>query len=660
MLLLVCGCAPGGLWSLVIPEQRNLEIRDITQLPRANIPAVPPPPTVDDPKSNAVPQELSLDEAIRIALANTKVVRVLAGSTAVSSGQTIYDPAISNTQIDKARGVFDPNLNIKNIWHRTESPTAFADFTTPFGVSIIGPRTDEYDLSVGVSKKNVLGGTLGFDFADTHSRFQTILPGLFTLNPQNVTNSTLSYTQPLMQGAGIAANMAPIVIARLNTERSYFQYKDAMQDMVRGVIEAYWAVVFARTDVWAKKQQAEQNEAAFKRAEARAGVGLVSSADVAQARTALYNSRVALLTAQANQLQQEAALRNILGLPPTVPERFVPTSAPSTVRIDPNWEEVIRLAEDRRPDLIELKLIIEADQQSLLIAKNQALPKVDATMFYRWNGLEGETPSGARIGTASGQFTDWTLGVNFSVPLGLRAARADLRNAELLLMRDRANLDQGLHSALHILAGNMRNLAQFSDQYALLKESRASAKDNLDKQQADYRNGRTILLNVLQAISDWGTAVSAEAQALSQYNTELANLERQTGTILETHGVFFFEERYRSIGPLGRAWHRRPYPLDVVPGPNANRYPVGHEPADKGLEMNPPADPLKMPPPAPVPPRQPPPAPTAPVPPPLQGALPRATLLPPAEGVAPSFRKDQARRLKPGALPGIIVPVEEY
>ena len=38
----------------------------------------------------------------------------------------------------------------------------------------------------------------------------------------------------------------------------YFQFKDSMQEQVRGVIDAYWSLVAARTDVWARRQQVEQ------------------------------------------------------------------------------------------------------------------------------------------------------------------------------------------------------------------------------------------------------------------------------------------------------------------------------------------------------------------------------------------------------------------
>jgi hypothetical protein len=169
--------------------------------------------------------------------------------------------------------------------------------------------------------------------------------------------------------------------------------------------------------------------------------------------------------------------------------------------------------------------------------------------------------------------------------------------------RDQANLDQGLHNMLHTLAGSLRNLAQYHEQYRAYQDVRAAARVNLEQQVAEFRTGRGIYLNVLQAITDWGNAVSSEAQALSQYNIELANLERVTGTILETHGVHLFEERYASIGPLGRLAHPRLYPEAAVPGPNAPRYPVSTESAEKALEAEMPS--LQPPPvlPRPEPPR---------------------------------------------------------
>ena len=84
------------------PEQRTIQVRDPSQLPRYEMPELPPPPTVTNRTQDLEPRYLTLDDAIRTALANARVVRILAGNTAVASGSTIYDAALTNTSIDQA------------------------------------------------------------------------------------------------------------------------------------------------------------------------------------------------------------------------------------------------------------------------------------------------------------------------------------------------------------------------------------------------------------------------------------------------------------------------------------------------------------------------------------------------------------------------------
>src|SRR5262249_5915818 len=161
-------------------------------------------------------------------------------------------------------------------------------------------------------------------------------------------------------------------------------------------------------------QQSKHNS---EREQARLKVGSSDLGTASQARVSYEQFEANLVGAKANVLSREAALRNLLGLPPEDGRRIVPVSAPSTQRLRPNWNAVTRLAEQRRPDIIELKIIIEAEQQKLLQAKNQTLPELDATGFYRWNGLSGRMPNGQELESRPGQFADWSLGINFSVPL---------------------------------------------------------------------------------------------------------------------------------------------------------------------------------------------------------------------------------------------------
>ncbi|MBL4886082.1 MAG: hypothetical protein JKY95_16310, partial [Planctomycetaceae bacterium] len=127
------------------------------------------------------------------------------------------------------------------------------------------------------------------------------------------------------------------------------------------------------------------------------------------------------------------------------------------------------------------------------------------------------------------------------------------------------------------------------EQHAAFAETRIAARENLARQMGIEKQGLLEFLNVLQAITSWGNAVSAQAQSLSQYNTELATIELQTGTILESHGIRFVQERKRFLSPIG--FNREQYyPSAILPTENNMKYPDTGEPAEDSFNLESPLD----------------------------------------------------------------------
>ena len=575
----------------IYPEARCIQHRCPSGLCQLPIPETPLPPTVADPQYDTRQEQLlSLDEAICMALQNAEVIRVLSGQSANSTGNTIYDPAISNTQIDVARGLFDPSFNVSNTWGRTNLPGLVGVDTdadmVPDLFDLRGGDDDSYFFGLGLSQTKPHGGVASLDVTANPTR--SSIPG--GLNPSTRSSLRLNYVQPFLQGAGTGVNLAPIVIARLDTERSYFQLKDSVQEMVRSVIDGYWGLVLARTQLWANEQQIKQAEYAYDRLKAEQEAGRSDIGDTAQAAVSLASFRANYISTQGDLLNREAAFRNVLGLPPVDNVHFVPSTPPQDGRAELDWESMITTAEQNRPDIIELKLILEADQQRRLVANNNAMPQLDANASYQWNGLQGTSPGGP-LTTRFGQFADWQLGVNFSVPLGLRASRANLRQIELLLARDRANINQQLHQVHHQLAQSIRSIELAFAQYEAFSKVREASRINLERIFKVFDIGglpteNINYLQVLQAITDWGNSVTSEASALTRYNSELANLERQLGTILENHSIRFYEEHFASLGPHGRCKPNQCYPKSIAPDCGEQRYDFGEGPAENEFNLD--------------------------------------------------------------------------
>ncbi|MEP3482093.1 MAG: TolC family protein [Fuerstiella sp.] len=563
-----------------VPDQHSIRWHSERDLPLTTRPASLAPVTVHSKDVTAIERLLPLDEAIRIALNHAEVIRILTGISASNSGQNIYETAIATTAIDNAVANFDPVFLANSSWRKSELAGAEFDQLDPLNALPNGSQTGGNDFTLQLQRRNRLGGTATMRF-NNQWRYDDFGP----LSRNNRPEIELEYTQPLLAGAGTAFNEAPIVIAQLNVDRSFFSYKSQVQRLVQGVISGYWSLVAARTELWAREKQVEQAKVAFDRDQAQFRVGLIDIGDVSQPRLALANFKANLVLAQANVIQREAALRNVLGIPPEDGQRLVPSTPPTRDRLEFQWVELVETAQRRRPDLIELHLVLLADQQRLIQADNLARPELNARAIQSWNGLRGRAANRNIVSSQLNDNPNWTLGVTFEVPVGLRSSRASLRNSQLVIARDRANISQGLHQTEHELATTVRSLDQLYAQYEAFKETRAAARQNLDVQLKAEEAGLVIFLNVLQAITAWGDAVSSEANALTQYNTALASLEESTGTILDTHGVVFSEERYASIGPGGRKFEDACYPKSLVPQENSRRYENGSVPSEQAFDL---------------------------------------------------------------------------
>jgi outer membrane protein TolC len=560
------------------PDERSILWSEDPSRSTVRRPAGPVPVTVATPDAPSTERYLPLDEALQLALANSEVIRVLTGVSATSSGRTIYDTAIAITPIDIAKARFDPILQANSSLRRSESP-----FLNPAGPSVDDFPRAGTDYGFSVSDRNLLGGTAAIGANNRWDSQNN--EGFYSRNQPSM---ELSYTQPLLAGAGLAANRAPIVAARFDQERSFFQFKASFQNLVRDVISAYWALVQARTELWAREIQVEQLEFSFRSLEARADVGLRDRPAAAQAQASWSNAKATLVRARAAVLQREAALRNIIGLPPEDGQRLVPSTPPTRTRLEFRWKEIVETAQASRPDLIELNLVLAADQQRLVERANFARPSLDAQALHRWNGLSGRVrPTNATVDSSFDDHTDWTVGINFSVPLTLRESRARVRNQELLIAKDRANLRQALHQIEHDLATVLRSIEQNLQQYEAFREARQASAFNVRAQRANIQAQRDTILSELLAITDWANAVAAEAQALTAYNTDLASLEERSGTILETHGIRFIEERFGSVGPHGWCLEdSQNYPLNLKPAPNTPRYEATKQASEEAFELN--------------------------------------------------------------------------
>ena len=174
-------------------------------------------------------------------------------------------------------------------------------------------------------------------------------------------------------------------------------------------------------------------------------------------------------------------------------------------------------------------------------------------------------------------FITWQVGFTFQMPLGMRSPLANTRQAQYILLRARAYLQQVVHQTTHSLARFFLEIDANYKQFKTASRLRAAAAQRLDAQRAYYEEGRITIDRFLDAVSQYATAVATEAQYKTTYNISIVALEEAKGTLLAYDNIAVAEGPHprkayiqaRDIQGAHRQFHISP------DGPMVPEKPVG-------------------------------------------------------------------------------------
>jgi hypothetical protein len=200
---------------------------------------------------------------------------------------------------------------------------------------------------------------------------------------------------------------------------------------------------------------------------------------------------------------------------------------------------------------------IKRREMELIASRNLLLPRLDAVGRYRWLGLGDDLIDGARGGAAfnepgstafgvltSGEFQEWQLGLQLTVPIGFRRELSGVRHHELLLARDRAILQDLELEISHQLGEAIRDVDL---NYGLTQTNfnrRVAAETEVEAVNASYEADRVTLDLLLDAQRRRAEAESAYYRSLVDYNKAIMNVHYRKGSMLDYDGVYLAEGQW--------------------------------------------------------------------------------------------------------------------
>lgn len=515
---------------------------------------------------------LTLEECIRQALENSRIMRDLGGTVIRAPGTVVsnVDPAIvfSDPRFgeEAALSAFDANLFLSNYFEKNDRGLNNQFFGTG------GNFTQNLNTTQsGVSKRSATGGLFTFRNVTAYDR-NNQLSNRFPFDSWE-TYTEAEARQPLLQGAGTqfnriagpganAGQLNGVLLARVRTDSSLVEFERSVRDLLADVENAYWDLYYSYRDLEARIQVRDIAVETLEQLD-QASQG---SGKIAQAKEQVYRFQSEIVDSingrpidgtRTNNGSSGGTFRGIGGL--RIAERKLrlimgiqindgrlirPADAPTLAPVVYDWSSNIAEALRSREELRRQRWVIKQRELELVANRNFLKPQLDLISRYRFRGF-GQDFLGPESATASlygGQFQEWQLGLEYNLPVGFRKAHAAVQNSRLALARESEILRE------------QERFVHFGLSNAVNESRRSFENMQLQKQRLDEI---VTQLNAIDAKGDKGEKAELDVrlethrrlldarlrfhQAEVEYMISLRNVHFEKGTLLKYCNVALSE-----------------------------------------------------------------------------------------------------------------------
>ena len=389
--------------------------------------------------------------------------------------------------------------------------------------------TDTAGLATKVTLRLPTGGQLGLDWE--YGRRWT--DGVSS-QPRYGSGLTFTFTQPLLRGAGMRVNTAPVRVARLGEKIGVLALRQTVIDIASSVVTRYRDYVQAerRVDIRAgslrrARDLREVNELLVR-------TGRMAERDIVQADALIAGRELRLIEARGRLDAARLALTGVLDIDSRT--RIRPTGTlggspdPEPTHTDP--ARSIETALRRRPDYLAAVLRITNAQSRAEVAGDERRWDLSATVSATFSNDD------ASAGRAAGGLrnTDYGVRLDLAVPLGRAAAdtaqlgyaqaMVDLGKARNHLAEVRQRIDIEVTDAV-------RNVELSRREVELARTARELAQRKTELEREKLRLGLSSNFRLVEFEGDLEAAQNTELDSVIAWHDALTSLDRALGTTLE-------------------------------------------------------------------------------------------------------------------------------
>jgi outer membrane protein TolC len=537
---------------IVLAQTASAQTNWVAQfLNRYQTPAVDPASRVT-PRVTDAPWRLMVKEGV-LGISAGDVIRLMLDSN-LDVTVNRFSPLSNSYFIDTLLLPFEPTLNVSTTIGRSTQPVA-SQLTAGAGATALQQLYHQYSIGYGQTLHTGTRVDVNFNVNRNSSNNQ-----FNTFNPSYGANLTYRIGQPLLRNYGRGINDTALRIARNNRNISEIDFETQMIDLVTGAQQMYWDLVYQGEDIKVHKQSLEFAEKTLSDNKRQVEIGTMAPIDVVQAEAAVAQRQEQMVTTSyiADQMQDRVKrLMTNLPDPAMILARLNPTDPPRRPSADDVMplDEAIKYALESRPELRAMDMQLQNSDIQLKYDKNQLLPSLSVGGSYTQSGVGGVQTVRSQLGSdevtriirgglvdAFGQvfgydYTGYSVGFNFSIPLSNKSARAEYTKS----LTDKQALTARKNRLIQQIALDVRNASSQVDmnraRINAAEKALELANRQLEAEQKKFQLGTSQLRFVLEEQQNVTAAQTSQIQALVNYAKSLVDYDRAVGRTLRKNNI---------------------------------------------------------------------------------------------------------------------------
>ncbi len=463
-----------------------------------------------------------------------------------------YNQLLVRQRVVGTLGYYDPLFSLSGNMGTARNPLTAA----PGDPAIPSEIVNTSGVVPSLRQNLIGGGTVNAALTNTQSLTSSLTP---TVNPSFASGFSAAITQPLLRGFAATSIDRQVASSRLDVRIADAQYRQKVTFVLQQALTQYWELVFAIDSYETRRQSKALALVQYESTKLRVQAGLQTPTAVTASRAEIASRERDMLLARVQIINAENALKQLLSEDPASPmwnSAIIPTDRPQPETPPLVLQAALDTALARRPEIEQLRFQARQNQIDRRFFGWEKKPTVNlfgafatvgksGTVFQKVSGDRVQDPANPAFGGYQNSwhqvfgldFPTWSLGLNVQIPIGNRAADAQLVQANIVAQRLRTQMTRTQQSVIVDVRNSIEVIAMQKQSLDAAHLTTQLSEEQLEAQNARYEAGFSSDFELLRYQRDFVDAKVRELRALVDLQLAVLSLEKATDTLIEAHGI---------------------------------------------------------------------------------------------------------------------------